>query len=188
MKRPSIALRSLPLLVLAASWPAAGDAPAASRPVAIFLVRHAEKAGGDPRDPALADAGRERATALAHALSAAGVTHLYSSEFARTRQTLEPLAALSGVEIEAIPAGESRAQLQALRGLGAGAVAVVAGHSNTVPALVCDLGGRADDLDCSESGRKLDEADYDKLFLVLLPPPTAAERTPLRTLSLRYGR
>jgi broad specificity phosphatase PhoE len=155
--------------------------------VAVFFTRHAEKGSDDPRDPELNDEGRRRAAALARMLSRAGVSHLFSSQFKRTRQTLEPLAERAAVEIDVIRAQDAESQLRALRGLDAGAVAVVAGHSNTIPGLVCELGGRTTDLDCSSSGRQLAEDDYDRLYLVVLPAPGADDRTPLQTLSLRYG-
>jgi hypothetical protein len=84
-----------------------------------------------------------------------------------------------------IRAQEPEAQLRALRDLPAGSIAVVAGHSNTIPGLVCDLGGRPGDLDCGESGRRLEESEYDRLYLLILPPPDGG--SPSRTLSLRYG-
>ena len=58
----------------------------------VFLVRHAEKAKDDPRDPTLSDAGRRRAEALDALLVRVDVTHLFATEYKRTQQTLEPLA------------------------------------------------------------------------------------------------
>ena len=162
-------------------------AATADEAVAVFFVRHAEKDTDDPRDPQLSDSGRLRADALSRLLAKAGVSHLFSSQFKRTRETLAPLAKLAGVEIAVVRAQEPATQLAALRDLPAGAVAVVAGHSNTIPQLVCDLGGRPRDLDCSESDRTLGEGEYDRLYLVVLPSPACDDRVPLQTLSLRYG-
>jgi len=44
----------------------------------IFIVRHAEKTGGD--DPELSEAGRARAESLATVLKDAGITAIYNSE------------------------------------------------------------------------------------------------------------
>jgi broad specificity phosphatase PhoE len=161
--------------------------PAADKPVTVFFIRHAEKDQDGTRDPALSDKGRQRAVRLAGQLAQAGVTHLYATQFKRTQQTLGPLAEQTGVEVTVVQAQEPGEQLRVLRELPQGSLAVVAGHSNTMPGLVCDLGGRPADLDCGESGRALDEKEYDRLYLLLLPPPDAADRSPLRTLSLRYG-
>ncbi len=153
----------------------------------MFLVRHAEKGDDGTHDPALSPEGRRRAMALAGQLALAGVTRLYATEYKRTQQTLEPLAEKTGHSVEVIEARDPQAQLRSLLDLPAGSLAVVAGHSNTIPALVCDLGGQSEDLDCGESGRTLDESEYDRLYLLILPPPGVADRSPLRTLSLRYG-
>ena len=143
----------------------------AAAPVAVFLVRHAEKAAEGGEDPGLSERGRARAEALATLLSRAHVTHLFASEFKRAVETLAPLAKRTALEVTTIPAKDAARQLGALRALPAGSVAVVAGHSNTIPGLVCDLGsGRAPaELDCSPAGRRLPEDAYDRLFLVLLP-------------------
>jgi len=177
----------LGLVVCLAPLPLWAADPVPGEPVTVFLVRHAEKDQDDTRDPALSDKGRQRATRLAGQLAQAGVTHLYATQFKRTQQTLAPLAKQTGVEVAVVQAQDPGEQLRLLHELAAGSLAVVAGHSNTIPGLVCDLGGRPEDLDCSESGRALDEKEYDRLYLLLLPPPDAADRSPLRTLSLRYG-
>ena len=75
------------------------DGPVA--PVLILLVRHAETAsstlgGGDPE---LSEVGRARSLSLAHMISRAEVTHLFSSEYTRTAATLAPTAELSGLEL-----------------------------------------------------------------------------------------
>ena len=155
--------------------------------VGIFLVRHAEKDTDDPKDPQLSKAGAKRAYALARQLSGVGVSHLFASQYKRTKLTLAPLAEKAGAEVVEIRAQEPEVLLTALRELPAGSVAVVAGHSNTIPDLVCELGGRPEDLDCSAKERSLGESVYDRLYYLLLPGPEADERRPLKTLSLRYG-
>lgn len=119
------------------------DQAAETGPAAVVLVRHAET-GGDTRtdrDPELSEAGEKRAAALAELLGHAGVTHLFASEYKRTQATLAPLAAAVEHEVQVVPARDAAAQIAALEALGPGSIAVVAGHSNTVPALVEALGG-----------------------------------------------
>lgn len=133
----------------------------------VILVRHAEKdPQGDARDPGLSEAGKKRAEALERLVSRAGVTHLFSSEYARTKQTLEPLAKALKLEIRSLPAGKPEELIAALAALPAGSVSVVAGHSNTVPDLVQRLGGEIAGLTDGGKARNLPEDAYDRVFVV----------------------
>ena len=170
----------------------AGDSPgreaAGDGSKIVFVVRHAEKGTDDPRDPRLSRAGVERATALAAMLAHAGVTHLYTSEFRRTHETLQPLAERCGRSIEVIPAGTPDAQVAAIRGLPAGSVAVVAGHSNTVPELVRALGGEVHRLVDTPHGPMLDDGSYDRMFQVIMPDPEGRDRSAgVRTVEFQVG-
>lgn len=137
------------------------DAAAALRyPHAIVLVRHAEKAAEPANDPALSDAGVARAQRLAQMLARSGVTHLYATEFVRTKDTLAPLSAAAQRPVTTVAARDAKGLLSALDSLPRGALAVVAGHSNTVPALVERLSG-------GRTKPAIDDSEYDKLFLVL---------------------
>lgn len=140
----------------------------------VIFVRHGEKAKGDPRDPSLSPAGAARAAAVATTLRAAGVTHLFASEYRRTQATLRPLAAASGLAVATIAASDGAALLTALRGLPPGSVAVVAGHSNTLPGLIRGLAGAAP--------VDIDEDEFDRMFVVVVPAAG-----PARVLELRYG-
>jgi phosphohistidine phosphatase SixA len=152
-------------------------------PTVIFLVRHAEAAQDGTRDPGLSERGSERAHALAEMLAAAGVTHLFASEYKRTQETLAPLAEQRELEVTVVSAREPEAQVEALRALPARSVAVVAGHSNTVPRLVEKLGGRIDDLvEHPRHGMMLDETHFHRMFVVML-----REGRSTRTLELHYG-
>lgn len=171
--------------VVAASLAPVPAADAAG--VTVILVRHAETAGDTSSggtDPGLSEAGRARAAALARVLEDAGVTHVYASEFVRTQATVAPLASGVRAEVTLIPARELDAQVAALRALPAGAVAVVAGHSNTIPALVERLGGRMTGLEASERhGALIPHDEYDRLVVVLLE----SGRDAAPTVELRYG-
>lgn len=137
----------------------------------VYLVRHAEKADDGTPDPPLTEAGRERAAQLAHILADAGLTHIYSTGYKRTQETVQPLAEQAGLSVESydpVDLGGFAARLQATPGR-----FLISGHSNTTPELVRYLGG--------EPGAPIDEAEYDRLYIVVLKPgrPT--------TLLLRYG-
>ena len=173
----------LPLLLLVSFAPLRQD-PAPREPVTVVLVRHAETTGeGAAR--VLDEDGRARAEALARLVGHAGVTHLYSSPYARTRQTLAPLAARTELEVVEVSPREPGRQVELLRALPPGSVAVVAGHSNTVPALVAALGGgEVGDLEDSPYGPLIAEDQHDRVFVVTLPGIDGAA---VSTLELRVG-
>lgn len=142
-------------------------------PVTVFVVRHAEK-GAEGADPGLTPAGHERARALAHALADAGIAAVFVSEFKRTQETAEPLAAALRLVPTRVDARQVSELVQRLKALPAGSRAVVVSHSNLVPAIVEQLSG----IRVGE----LTDADYDRLYLVTVAPPG-----PATVLYLHYG-
>jgi phosphohistidine phosphatase SixA len=151
----------------------------------VFLVRHAEKAQEPAQDPALTEAGRARAEALARLLSGAGVKAVYTSQFARTKQTAEPLAKLLGVPVETVslnsnpqrPREVSEQSINELKSKvegHAGAAVLVVGHTNSVPDLIRALGG--------DVVPSMDESRFDDLFVVTVYAPGHA-----KVVQLKYG-
>jgi len=131
----------------------------------VFVVRHAERAdtaaGAAPTmaaDPELSDAGRARAESLAAALKDARVVAIFATEFKRTQATAAPLAKALGLQVTTISSKEPAKLIQAVKS--AGGNVVVVGHSNTVPAIVKDLGVAAP--------ITVGDAEYDNLFVVTL--------------------
>lgn len=117
----------------------------------FVLIRHAEKATDDPKDPTLAPAGTARAQRLADTLAHAHVVAVYATAYQRTQLTAAPTAASHRLSVRtydaALPADAFAAQL--LRDHAAGTVLVV-GHSNTIPALAsalcrCDIAPMRED-------------------------------------------
>lgn len=207
-----LVLATAALALAAAARPRASPTDAAPPPAVVFLVRHAEKAPAPPKDPALTEVGATRALALRDLLADAGVTHLFASEFVRTQATVAPLAQRLGKEVVVFGAARPEELLAQLRALPAGAVAVVAGHSNTIPALVRALGGGRGDAahgaaggadgaagadvlagtTQGSSGEQFPDDEYGRLIqLVLAPPPSGAPvgtaPTLLRALRLHVG-
>jgi phosphohistidine phosphatase SixA len=151
---------------------------AAAAPAVVLIVRHAEKEALPADDPALTPAGRERAAELVRvvrAWSAGGtpVRALVSSEVKRTHETLEPLAASTGLAITVVGAKDTAAIVKTILAVDGGIV-VLAGHSNTLPAIVQALGG--------PNGIAIADAEYDQLFALTAPGANAA------LVTLRYGR
>lgn len=128
-------------------------------PATVVVVRHAEKAEGPKGDPTLSEVGHTRAAALANLLSASQPTALWATHLQRTQQTLAPLAAHTGLPVQTLPADNTAGLIETLR-TRRDRLAVVAGHSNTVPEIVAGLGVGEPVV--------MTEADYDRLFVVTL--------------------
>jgi broad specificity phosphatase PhoE len=180
-RRPAAArlLASSLLVACFATGHAAAEGGGGAGATTILLVRHAEKLT-DGRDPALSPEGRSRAEELARVLADSAPDALWASQFRRARETLEPLSAALGLEIAVDPIeggdvqGWADATARRLRREYGGRTVVIAGHSNTVPALIGALG--------IAGVPQIGEGDYDDLFVVGLDSGGGA-----RLLHLHYG-
>ncbi|GAB6195676.1 phosphoglycerate mutase family protein [Lysobacter xanthus] len=143
----------LPLALLAGC----ASAPPDAVPMRFVLVRHAEKATDDPRDPNLTDAGRARAETLARRLQSARLVAVYASDTRRAQQTAAPSARAHDLPITTYDAAQpAPAFAAALRRSHASGTVLVVGHSNTIPAIAsalcgCAIGPTAD----TEFGRRI---------------------------------
>ena len=124
----------------------------------FILVRHAEKAKDDPRNPSLSEEGSLRAESLAQHLSPMDIQGIYSTPFKRTITTVQPIADLKGLEVQTYNYQDSLL-LQNFMKAHSGETIVISGHSNTTPVLVNQLIGE-------ERFEWLNENEYDKLFIV----------------------
>jgi len=111
----------------------------------VFVVRHAERADAGSADaqsmnadPPLSAAGRARAERLAVMLRDARITHVFTTELRRTRETAAPVAAAAHVESVAIPSKDVDGLVA--RVTAATGVSLIVGHSNTVPEILKKLG------------------------------------------------
>lgn len=142
----------------------------------FVVVRHGEKTSDTERDPDLSTAGLQRAQALARELADADLVAIYSTDLRRTRQTVAPTAQAhqrAPVLYDArMPAADFVAGLRARHRAG---TVLIAGHSNTVPALVAAL--------CACEVADMPETEYDRLSIVRF----AADGTPRLDVA-RYGR
>lgn len=123
----------------------------------VYVVRHVEQGRGE--DPALTEAGRRRAEALAALLGEAGITAVYATEARRTRETAEPLARALGLEIRRVPREETEALIARMAREEPRGRVLVVGHSQTVPRILAALGHGEE----VSIGRE----EYDHLFLVV---------------------
>lgn len=107
----------------------------------VLLVRHADiDLPPSSNDPPLNSAGMERANELVHVAGLEGITAVFTSSLARTKQTVGPLAARLGIQPREVPPPPVFAE-EILSGT-VGQVVLVAGHSNTVPQMIEALGAR----------------------------------------------
>lgn len=150
--RPLVAL-SLIFIAACASSGNGGHA-AAVDDLHVVLVRHAEKASDDPRDPSLSEAGQARAQRLADALADAPLAAAYATAYRRTRSTAAPSAARHGIAVTTYDASQPAAAFaERLRETHAEGTVLIVGHSNTVPALAAALCG------CEVAPMREDEFD-----------------------------
>jgi broad specificity phosphatase PhoE len=141
-----------------ASSPPAASAMAPEG-ITYIVVRHAEKATDDPRDPSLSAVGQARAEALARRLSTTRLSAAYATAFKRTQQTALPAATASGIAITTYDASQPAADFVAqLRRTHTRGNVLVVGHSNTVPGIVASL--------CACKVAALDESRYGDVYEV----------------------
>lgn len=174
--------RLLPALVASALLSACAGAPhvpaQSTQAAATFVVvRHAEKAGPGA-DPELAPDGLARAERLAHRLAGEPLVAVYTTDYRRTRATVQPAARQHALEPLAYDAQLSAHALAAqLRARHPSGTVLVAGHSNTVPAIVSAL------CDCDTT--PMAETEYDRISIVRFDgtAPAAVEvvRDPIPT-------
>jgi phosphohistidine phosphatase SixA len=150
----------------------------------MLLLRHAEKSDDDPQDPSLSEAGHARARAFDRLLGAVHAAKLYATSYRRTRQTLAPLAERLGVEPETYDPRDIDGLVQRISAVDPASLVIVAGHSNTTPALAKAMGIELEDLD--ERG-SIPDAAYDRLFLLTTSRATSSANVrAITALELRY--
>jgi len=144
----------------------------------VVVVRHAEKVD-DSDDPPLSPAGEARAEALVEVLAHSPPDAIYASQYRRTQDTVAPAAARFGLELRIDPVERpiedwARRFADQLIAAHPGGTVLIAGHSNTVPALVAKL--------CACEVAPLPDHVYDRVY-ILRSSPTGA----MRLITARYG-
>ncbi|MBL7804267.1 MAG: histidine phosphatase family protein [Saprospiraceae bacterium] len=142
----------------------------------FILVRHAEKAATGGNDPDLSADGQLRAAELARMLKEAPVAAVLASNYKRTRQTVETVAADHGLTVQLYDPNAQAALSKIWPQQFAGQTVLVVGHSNTVPQLVNLLTG-------TTNFAQLPDEQYDNLYIV-----TVYRHSPARVLHLKYGK
>ncbi len=147
----------------------------------VIFVRHAEKAAEPADNPGLTEAGKRRAAELARQLVDAdvvpglGVDAVFSTPYRRTEETAKPVADALGLTINAYDAADTELFIEELVREYKGKIILVVGHSNTVPAMIGNMGA-------SKKVPPIAEDEYDNIYLVSIP---WFGKT--KTIRLRYG-
>lgn len=147
----------------------------------VVLVRHAEPEQTGT-DPPLRPAGVQRAQALVDVVRPSAPAAVYHTQFARTRQTAEPVATALGIPLIQIdfPPAQPQQHAQAVRdhivNNFAGRQVVVVGHSNTIGLIATLLG-------VSTAPPAVGALEFDHLFVVVRRGSDA----PARLVHGRYG-
>ncbi|MCW8090994.1 phosphoglycerate mutase family protein [Alteromonas sp. ASW11-130] len=118
----------------------------------VYLTRHYEKQS-QHRDPELTAKGQWRAKQLIKFLEEAGIQKIYSTQYRRTQQSVAPLAERLDIEVETYPANGLAQLAEQIKHERVNALVV--GHSNTTPAIISLLGGKA---------KAMSEDDFGELF------------------------
>jgi broad specificity phosphatase PhoE len=145
----------------------------------IIFVRHAEKAAMPEADPGLSDAGVRRVTELTRQLVdadvVAGIDAIYSTPFLRTQETARPVADALDLPIKTYDPADTEQVLETILKNHKGKIILIVGHSNTVPALIANLGA-------SKKVPPIHEDEYDNIYIVSIP---WFGKT--KTIRLRFG-
>ena len=147
-----------------------------ARPITtVILVRHAEK-NIEPNNPNpnLSPQGQARAQELVRVLGNTGVTAIYATQFVRTQQTVQPLASHVGLPITQIDSSNTVELVRQITTNQRGGTVFVAGHNNTVPAIIAALGGG--------NLPVIPENEFDNMFVV-----TVYRFARAKVVKIKYG-
>ena len=145
----------------------------------VIFVRHAERATLPADDPGLSEAGKRRAIELARQLVdadvVAGIDAVYSTSYRRTEETAQPVAEALNLPIIAYDASNTETIIDEIVKQHKGKIILVVGHSNTVPAMIGNMGA-------SKKVPVIDKGEYDNIYIVSIP---WFGKT--KTIRMRYG-
>ena len=138
-------------------------ANAAAQKKTIILVRHAEKEASsmtDQSDPPLSADGVRRAERLRKLIGKYRPGAIYSSDYKRTRATVDPIAKKRHVDIQIYDPKNNSELIDRIMKSKTKRF-VVAGHSNTIP-------GLANLLTKKELFKNLDDTEYGAIWVIKL--------------------
>jgi phosphohistidine phosphatase SixA len=143
-------------------------------PTTVLLVRHAEKVAIPDIDPPLSTTGMARAQDLMHVVEKADVSAIFATQYIRTQQTVQPAVDYFNLTLTQYGAGDIEGLTNMILDDCSGRVVLVAGHSNTVPQIIMELGG--------EVTESIIGDEYDNIYVV-----TVRKWRQTEVLALQYG-
>lgn len=178
----SAAVALLAVLCIVIWWPPS--------PTVVLVIRHAERDDAAscspatvysrPNPPISAASGEPRAQTLAHVGGEDSIVAIYASEFCRTQQTVQPLATQLGLPVTVVNqfAADGSVHVEdVVSSINShkGQVVLVAGHTDTVPVIIEQLGGGTID--------PINNNHFDNFYVVT--KPRFFGRT--KVVRLKYG-
>lgn len=125
----------------------------------FILVRHAEKdLTQSTSDPDLSEEGKQRASRLVTMLQSTDVEVIYSTDFKRTKQTVEPVATARSLPVNTYDSRKTE-EIDTMLYKHAGKTILVSGHSNTIPQFVNYLIG-------AEKYKPMGDGEYGNIIVV----------------------
>jgi phosphohistidine phosphatase SixA len=124
----------------------------------IYFIRHAEKEVSSTHNPTLSPDGVIRSVDLASWFKKITVDSIFSTDYARTMETIQPLAEEKGLEVSIYEAKEFQKFAKNLEEMEADTILVI-GHSNTLLEQIEALG-------LQRPQPEIKEEEYDKIFEV----------------------
>jgi 2,3-bisphosphoglycerate-dependent phosphoglycerate mutase len=131
---------------------------AQSQVTTIILLRHAEKGNDGTKDPDLTPEGYQRAQRIVSLLSDTQVNAVYSTNYRRTRNTVQALANARGLDIQTYEPFKPEV-ISSIVEKHKGKTIVISGHSNTIPWTANLLLGE-------ERFKDFSDTDYDNVLIV----------------------
>lgn len=128
----------------------------------IFLVRHAEKDTLKKSQP-LTEQGHRRAKTLANMLKNSGITTIYTTQYLRTQQTVEPLCAMLSKQHHIQPVGDNiddhvKELTKTILSNHRGETVLVSSHSNVIPMIIRSFG--------IDTTFTISDGDYGNLYII----------------------
>jgi broad specificity phosphatase PhoE len=127
----------------------------------LFFVRHAEKELGDSKNknPNLTTEGTERAEHLQYVLHNVDFSSIYTTNFNRTLQTIQPVAHAKGIQPSYYSPMDGKATLDEIMANHKEKNVLIVGHSNTIPMMLNMLLGE-------EKYEQFPDDAYGELYIV----------------------
>jgi phosphohistidine phosphatase SixA len=123
-----------------------------------YIVRHAEKASEPKNDPRLTETGELRAENLVTVLRKKRIQKIYSTDFKRTKETVNPIAESRFIDVEIYDPKNQGEFIEKLKK--ENKHTIISGHSNTIRYIINGL------YEQEILPKDLDESEYGDLFII----------------------